>query len=72
MIFSNYQKEQIKEMHTTADIERDTTALIKKWLVYNEHLRGIFKQCATDKSVQQNGFNIIDFQALNEDIKKLL
>lgn len=72
MIFSNYQKEQIENLHITGDVEKDTTTLIKKWLVYNEHLRAIFKKCASSKLTQANGFSSVDFDALNDAVRRLL
>lgn len=72
MIFSNYQKEQIEQMHITGDVEKDTTTLIKKWLIYNEHLRGVFKKTASSKSTQSNGFSSVDFDGLNDAIRRLL
>lgn len=72
MIFSNYQKEQIENLHITGDVEKDTTILIKKWLVYNEHLRGLFKKCASSTLTQANGFGSIDFESLNDAVRRLL
>ena len=68
MIFSYYQTNEINNAKHTNEIEKDTTILIKKWLVYNEHLRGLFKQIATTTKAFEN----IDYQNINEEIKKLL
>lgn len=72
MIYSNYQKEQIEQLRITGDVEKDTTALIKKWLIYNEHLRAIFKKCASSTLTQANGFGSIDFESLNDSVRRLL
>lgn len=75
MIFSDYQKKQIKERENlkfTSNIEKDTTNLIKSWLVYNEHLRSIFKKIASNNQGTYNRINQIDFNALNEEIKNVL
>lgn len=75
MIFSDYQKKQIKERENlkfTSNIERDTTNLIKSWMVYNEHLRSIFKKIASNNQGTNNRLNEINFDAINEEIKHVL
>lgn len=75
MIFSDFQKKNIKERENlkfTSNIEKDTTNLIKSWLVYNEHLRSVFKKIAHSNQGTNNRINQIDFNALNEEIKNVL
>lgn len=75
MIFSDYQKRVIKEredLKFTSNIEKDTTNLIKSWLVYNEHLRSIFKKIASNNQDTNNRLNEINFDAINEEIKHVL
>lgn len=75
MIFSDYQKRVIKEredLKFTSNIEKDTTNLIKSWLVYNEHIRSIFKKIASNNQHTNNRINEINFDAINEEIKHVL
>ena len=73
MIFSDYQKKNIKEREKakiTSNIEEETTNLIKSWLVYNEHLRSLFKKIICNN--QGARINEIDFNEINKDIEHIL